>query len=262
MSDAYKQFLGGSLDPRKAIDKIWYDMLFEQNHPKFFHPDGFICFTGSQGSGKTLSAVQYIHKLVKRYPDVMLVTNCFLQFPDWQGTQIRYEGYEQMNAMDNGDKGIILFLDEIQAEFNSLESKKIDPAWFAVICQQRKRRIHVVGTAQLFSRVAKPWREQFTACIRCRGWFDLIQYNQVISLDDVEEDENGNIIKEKASLGKVWFRDPAIYEMYDTWERVERKESAKNERKRYRRSIEATDNLLPASSICDKPDRVGYTGDN
>ena len=77
-----------------------------------------------------------------------------------------------------------------------------------------------------------------------------------------EEDENGNIIKEKASLGKIWFRDPAIYDMYDTWERVERKESAKNERKRYRRSIEATDNILPACSICDKPDGVGNTCDN
>lgn len=227
MSEAYRQFLGGSLNPGRAIDKIAYDIAFEKAHPEFFHPDGFICFTGSQGSGKTLSAVQYIHKLVQRYPDVILVANCALRFPDWQGKVIRYQGYEQVQTLDNGYSGIILFLDEIQAEFNSLESHKIDPAWFSVICQQRKRRLHVVGTAQLFSRISKPWREQFTACIRCRGWFDLLQYNQVIGLDDVEEDENGNIVKEKASLGKLWFRDPAVYEMYDTWERVERKETAK-----------------------------------
>lgn len=230
MSSAYKEFLSGSLNPGKAIDKIAYDIQFAERHPDFFHPDGFICFTGAQGQGKTLSAVQYIHRLVQRYPAVVLVTNCFLSFPDWQGVQLRYEGYEQLQELDNGYRGIILFLDEIQAEFNSLESKKIDPSWFQVICQQRKRRLHVVGTAQLFSRVAKPWREQFTACIRCRGWFDLIQYNQVISLDDVEEDENGNIIKEKASLGKFWFRDPALYDMYDTWERVRRKEGERNVR--------------------------------
>lgn len=227
MSDAYKSFLGGSLNPRLAVDKIAYDISFSQDHVEFFHPDGFICFTGAQGSGKTLSAIQYIHKLVKRYPDVVLVANCAVRFPDWDGEVIRYAGYEQIQTLDNGYSGIILFLDEIQAEFNSLESHKIDPAWFSVICQQRKRRLHVVGTAQLFSRVSKPWREQFTACIRCRGWFDLIQYNQIISLDDVEEDENGNIIKEKASLGKIWIRDPKLYDMYDTWERVERKETAK-----------------------------------
>lgn len=226
MSEAYKNYLGGSLNPRIAINKIGYDIHFDETHPDYFHPDGFICFTGGQGSGKTLTAVQYIHKLVTKYPKVMLVTNCHVKFPDWEGMQIRYEGYEQMQKLDNGYHGIILFLDEIQAEFNSLESKKIDPAWFSVICQQRKRRIHVVGTAQLFSRVAKPWREQFTACIRCRGWFDLIQINQVISLDDVEEDENGNIVKEKASMTKIWFRNPELYDMYDTWERVERKESS------------------------------------
>lgn len=226
MSDAYKDYLSGSLNPRLALDKMAYDMEFRENHPDYFAPDGFICFTGSQGSGKTLSAVQYIHKLVRKYPNVILVTNCHLSYPDWEGRQYRYEGYEQIQKLDNGYEGIILFLDEIQAEFNSLESKKIDPAWFSVICQQRKRRLHVVGTAQLFSRVSKPWREQFTACIRCRGWFDFIQYNQVISLDDVEEDENGNIVKEKARLGKVWFRDPALYSMYDTWERVERKGTA------------------------------------
>lgn len=225
MSDAYKQFLSGSLDPRKAWDKLCYDFHFSETHPNFFHPDGFLCFTGAQGQGKTLSAVQYIHRLVLAYPEVLLITNCYLNFPDWNGVQLRYTGYQQMQQIDNGYKGVILFLDEIQAEFNSLESKKIDPAWFSVICQQRKRRIHVVGTAQLFSRVAKPWREQFTACIRCRGWFDFIQYNQVISLDDVEEDENGNIVSEKASMGRFWFRDPALYDMYDTWERVERKES-------------------------------------
>lgn len=231
MSDAYKDYLSGSLNPMRAIDKIAYDIHFEETHPEYFHPDGFICFTGSQGSGKTLSAVQYIHKLVLKYPSVVLVTNCYLNFPDWNGEQLRYEGYEQMQALDNGYKGIILFLDEIQAEFNSLESKKIDPSWFQVICQQRKRRIHVVGTAQLFSRVAKPWREQFTACIRCRGWFDLIQYNQIISLDDVEEDSDGNIISEKASFGKFWFRDPALYEMYDTWERVQKLNTINNKKK-------------------------------
>lgn len=262
MSEAYKQFLSGSLHPKIAINKVWYDMQFEQNHPDFFHPDGFICFTGQQGSGKTLSAVQYIHKIVNAYPKVMLVTNCHLNFPDWKGQQLRYTGYEQIQKLDNGDRGILLFLDEIQAEFNSLESKKIDPAWFSVICQQRKRRIHVVGTSQLFSRVAKPWREQFTACIRCRGWFDFIQYNQVISLDDVEEDENGNIIKEKASLGKIWFRDPAIYEMYDTWERVERKESATNGRNRNSNRNKGTGALLCSSSISNQSDSVGNSSDH
>ncbi len=229
MSDAYKHYLSGSLNPRKIIEKVKYDIQFEKEHPDFFHPDGFICFCGSQGAGKTLSAVQYIHKLVLEYPRVKVVSNCSLHFPDWEGEVIKYEGYEQMQKMDNGYEGIILFLDEIQAEFNSLESKKIDPSWFTVICQQRKRRLHVVGTAQIFERIAKPWREQFTACIQCRGWFGFVQYNRVICIDDVEEDERGNVVSTKTSDTRIWFREPALYTYYDTWERVERKESVKNE---------------------------------
>lgn len=237
MSDAYKRFLSGSLNPKKVIEKIQYDIKFAEEHPDFFHPDGFICFCGGQGAGKTLSAVQYIHKLVLQYPKVKIVTNCFLHFPDWEGEIVKYTGYEQMQNMDNGYEGIILFLDEIQAEFNSLESKKIDPSWFTVICQQRKRRLHVVGTAQVFERIAKAWREQFTACIVCRGWFDMVQYNRVICIDDVEEDESGNVASTKTTDTYFWLRDPALYEYYDTWERVERKESMKNERTRYRRNV-------------------------
>lgn len=239
MSDAYKSFLSGSKNPREAVNKIKYDRHFSKEHPEYFHPDGFICFTGAQGSGKSLSAIQYIHKLVKRYPDVILVANCKVQFPDWKGNVIRYTGYEQIAKLDNGYKGIILFLDEIQSEFNSLESKKIDPSWFTVISQQRKRRLHVVGTAQLFSRISKAWREQFTACIACRGWFDLIQWNRVISLDDIEEDENGNITSERASSSHIWFRSPELYDYYDTWERVARRESANNDNRRRKPGIAA-----------------------
>lgn len=237
MSDAFKNFLSGSKSPKKFIEKLKYDKQFAAEHPEYFHPDGFICFCGSQGAGKTLSAVQYIHKLVQRYPEVMICANCNIKFPDWNGTVIRYEGFEQVSKLDNGYKGIILFLDEIQSEFNSLESKKIDPSWFTVISQQRKRRLHVVGTAQVFERIAKCWREQFTAAIMCRGWFDFIQYNRVISIDDLEEDEKGELVTIKTTDSRIWFRDPAIYDFYDTWERVERKESAtKNDNRRYKRS--------------------------
>lgn len=224
MSDAYKHFLSGSKNPKRAVEKIQYDIQFERDHPEFFHPDGFICFCGGQGSGKTLSASQYIHELVLRYPKVKIIANCSLHFPDWDGEVIRYEGYEQVQNFDNGYAGIILFLDEIHAEFNSLESKKIDPAWFTVISQQRKRRLHVVGTSQVFERVAKCWREQFTACIICRGWFGIIQYNRVVCLDDIEENDKGDVMNYQTSDTRIWFRDVKVYDYYDTWERVERKE--------------------------------------
>lgn len=236
MSDAYRDFLGGSLNPKKIWEKIKYDYIFAQENPDYFRPDGFICFCGSQGSGKTLSATQYIHKLVQKYPKVKIVANCKLSFPDWEGEVIPYTGFEQISTLDNGYYGIILFLDEIQSEFNSLESAKIDPSWFTVISQQRKRRLHVVGTSQIFERVAKCWREQFTACIQCRGWFGFVQYNKVIDMDDIEYDERGEIASVGSVRSYIWFRSPELYNYYDTWQKIERKGSALHDSRRYKRS--------------------------
>lgn len=224
---AYEGYLSGSLNPRLIVDTIEYNKEFAREHPDFFEPSGFICFTGEQGAGKTISAVQYIHNLVLKYPRVQIIANCNIKFPDWDGEVIPYEGFAQVNAADNGYLGIILFLDEILAEFNSLESKKIDPSWFQVISQQRKRRLHVVGTAQVFNRIAKAWREQFSACIACRNLFDLVQINYLVERENVQEDESGNVTGYKASDRFIWFRNPELYSFYDTWERVEKKEGVK-----------------------------------
>lgn len=231
MNDSYKDYLSGSLNPKLVIDKIGYDIQFMDEHPEYFKPDGFICFSGGQGTGKTLSAVQYIHKLVLEYPAVKVVSNIALHFPDWNGEVIPYEGYEQVQYLDNGYAGIILFIDEIQILFNSLESARMNPNWFTVISQQRKRRLHVVGTSQVFERIGKCWREQFTACVLCDNWFGMIQYNRVASLKDVQyaEGNTDEIVKVPTSATYIWFRDPVLFDYYDTWERVEKLENKKKE---------------------------------
>lgn len=236
MSDAYRNYLHGSLNPKLAFKKIKYDIDFKKNNPEYFDPDGFICFCGSQGSGKTLSATEYVHNLVLKYPKALVVANCEFNFPDWDGSTIPYEGFEQIQMLDNGYYGIILFLDEIQSEFNSLESAKIDPSWFTVISQQRKRRLHVVGTSQIFERVAKCWREQFTACIICKSWFKIIQYNRVVDMDDIEYDERDEIASVGTDRVYIWFIDPRIFGYYDTYKKIERKGSATYDSRRYKRS--------------------------
>lgn len=215
------------MNPKYAVQTIQYNIEFRKEHPEFFDPSGFICFCGDQGAGKTISAVRYIHELVMKYPQVQIISNCNIHFPDWDGEVIPYKGFEQVNNADNGYAGIILFLDEIQAEFNSLESKRVDVSWFQVISQQRKRRLHVIGTAQVFDRISKAWREQFSACIACRNAFDLLQMNYLIEKNKVQEDDNGNVMGYEASESFIWFRDPRLFSYYDTWERVQRKEGVK-----------------------------------
>ena len=55
---------------------------------------------------------------------------------------------------------MLYFIDELHLELNSLESKNIDIDVMVEISQQRKQRKHIVGTSQVYMRLAKPIREQ------------------------------------------------------------------------------------------------------
>ena len=67
--------LRGSLNPKNLIDLAKYKRRFRKENPEYFYPEGLLVFCGSQGSGKTLSAVQYVKKLCIEYPRAILVTN-------------------------------------------------------------------------------------------------------------------------------------------------------------------------------------------
>ena len=92
-------------------DKVKYDFNFAKNNPDYFSPDGVIVFTGSQGSGKTLSAVRYLDNLCRLYPKALLVSNCMLRLPNYHGELLPYEGIPSLSKLDNGIYGIICFID-------------------------------------------------------------------------------------------------------------------------------------------------------
>lgn len=210
----------GSFKLRDALDKIKYDLAFSKTHPDYFHPDGCIVFTGSQGSGKSLSAVRYIDNLCRMYPKALVVSNCSLNLPNYHNDYLSYEGILKLSLLNNGEQGIICFIDEIQAEFSNLESKKVSPSVISVISQQRKRRLHVVGTSQILKRIAKPWREQLSCVVDCSSFLNLLQINSIVDFTSISEDSNGNLSSYKYRGREFFFRCPRLYEMYDTSERI------------------------------------------
>lgn len=192
---------------------------FAKAHPDYFHPDGLILFCGGQGEGKSLSAVRYISRVCKRYPKVQLCSNIALQIPDHEEV-IPYEGMEAVRKMNNGYEGILLFLDEIQIEFSNLE-KNYHPSIIQTVCQQRKRRLHIVGTTQMFKRLSKAWREQCNAIIDCKSWLNgRIQVNSLIDLGTIAEDSNGNLTTYDYAERSFWFRAKRYFDMYDTYQQV------------------------------------------
>ena len=171
------------------IDTFLFKRRQAKENPDRMECDGILCFCGEQGSGKTLSAVNYVYNLCRRYPKAKVCTNLLLTW-DLDNEIIPYFNPEQMLALDNGDSGIIFLLDEMHIEFNSLESKGMDVHIFELVSQQRKSRKHIVGTSQVFGRLAKHFREQFKYAVCCDNFMGLIFRQQIFKAANVSSGED------------------------------------------------------------------------
>lgn len=234
------------LKPTNIFRLIKYNHDFYKANPTYFRPDGLVVFVGPQGSGKTLSAVNYVYKLLELYPYALLVTNLELRDYPVDGKKVFYfENAEDLQKYSNGKNGVIFLIDEIQLYFNSLESKNINPEVMVQISQQRKQRKHIVCTSQVFGRMAKPLREQFDVVILCQKWPFGLQRNRLVDRDSIEGDNStGTNLKGKVRKTFWYFKSPDMFGRYDTYKVIETGKFAYNEE----RKVDIYGNQLPDNS--------------
>ena len=212
--------LDGSFNVFNIFRVMNYRRRFRKSNPTYFNPEGLLVFCGSQGSGKTLSAVQYVKKICELYPKCILCTNTkILGLPEYTRV-IEYEGIESLTKIENGKEGVLYFIDEIHLEFNSLESKNVPIEVMIEVSQQRKQRKHIVGTSQVYMRMAKPFREQIKNVVICKNFFKSIQFNRLIDGDSAIE-KNGKLVFNTVKYS-VWFHTPELYSSYDTYAKMKR----------------------------------------
>lgn len=125
-----------------------------------------------------------------------------------------------MKEIENGEQGVLYLIDEIHLEFNSLESKNIPIEVMIEVSQQRKQRKHIVGTSQVYMRMAKPLREQIKNVVTCRNFFKCIQWNRLID-GETSHEENGKLVFDTQKY-ILWFHTPKIYKTYDTYKKMKR----------------------------------------
>lgn len=262
-----KDALKNSLDPENLFKTLRYKWLDKRQHPLHFRTFGTCIFCGAQGEGKTLSAVQYVLKLCRMYPRAILVTNVAIKdrpfnaelvqdeegdyhlkslkdgryintstilldslFDYYKPVTVEYTGLDMLKNVCNAEYGVIYLIDEIHLELNSLESKNVDIEVMVEISQQRKQRKHIVGTSQVFMRMAKPLREQIHDIIICACWFGCIQFNKWIKGETATE-KNGKL--EAEVKGRfLWFHSPKYYEQYNTYTKMRRYNKEWNGRRR------------------------------
>lgn len=187
---------------------------FFNRDPDSFYTYGVHLFCGEQGSGKSISAAHFAKMTMERYPCAKLASNIDLNFQDSKITS-----WKNILTTNNGTKGQIIFLDEIQNWFSSNESKNFPPEMLTEITQQRKQRKIVIGTSQVFGRVSKPIREQITLLYKPLTIFGALTIVRVYKVD----------LKDDGTVEKMHFRrwyafvhDDELRNCYDTYEKVER----------------------------------------
>lgn len=134
-----------------AFDTLKYRRDFRREHPFYFNPCGTLIFSGPQGSGKTLSAVDYVTRIMEEYPHAILCTNTeFADYPfnavvapepngemsvrdyfshelithEWICDRlaenssyrvcVEYSGLDCLKWVNNGEYGVIFFIDEFE----------------------------------------------------------------------------------------------------------------------------------------------------
>ena len=251
MANEQKEFYLDELWPRKPLridnglrsHMSWQRWLAE--HPGYMHAEGTMIYCGPQGAGKTLSAVRYLMALMHRYPKAVVCTNIELtDYPfnahldsespggwkyDNEGGNlfgrakrpvVEYSGLECLKELSNGYEGVIYLIDELHLELNSLESKNIDIDVIVEISQQRKQRKHIIGTSQVFMRLAKPVREQVRDVVLCKCYFKRYQVNKWIDGETAVE-KDGKL--EAEIKKKSWFwHTPEMYHAYNTYAKMKR----------------------------------------
>lgn len=251
----------GSLNPINIYRYIKFMYNFRREHPNYFDADGLLMFVGAQGTGKTLSAVNYVYSLLEMYPMSKICTNLLLtdypvvtfeeyqdnkkwlvdllkmyKFDDKYIAKFLWDWYIKENRVypfndnddfiryGNGEYGVIFLVDEIQLYLNSLESRNINMDVVTQISQQRKQRKHIVCTSQVFGRMAKPLREQFSNVVACKKYMGCIQKNQLIDRDSIESDNSADTqITGKVKKSFWWIHNPyEMYRRYDTYYVIEK----------------------------------------
>lgn len=167
-----------------------------------------------------MSAVQYVKKLCIEYPRAILCTNTKISGLPAHTVVVDYEGIESLTKWENGTFGVIYFIDEIHLEFNSLESKNVPIEVMIEVSQQRKQRKHIIGTSQVYMRMAKPFREQIRNVVICKKLLGCIQFNRLVNGETAHE-VNGEL-KFDTTKFLLWFHSPKLYATYDTYAKMKR----------------------------------------
>ena len=205
----------GSILKRIFFDfpkQLAYDYL--TFNPDTFREYGFHLLTGKQGTGKTITLVYLLRRYQKMYPKLVVKTNMNYKYE--QGS---ISHWKDLVFSNNGIYGEIDVIDEVQNWFSSNQSKDFPTDMLQEITQQRKQRKMIIGTSQVFTRVAKPIRENVYLVYEPRTIFGCLTF--VRKYEPIMDDK-GVVVKSKPRGIFFFVHNKELRDSFDTYKKIEK----------------------------------------
>ena len=188
-----------------------FDLI--NRNPDEFRDYGFRLVEGKQGTGKTITVVYLLLHYKKMYPKLKIATNMNYKYEDKT-----INNWKDLVFSNNGVYGEIDVLDEIQNWFSCNQSKDFPPEMLQEITQQRKQRKMILGTSQVFMRVAKPIRENVYLVYSPITLFGCIT---IVRKFEPNLDEKGTLVSKKSRGFFFFVHNKKIREAFDTYKKIE-----------------------------------------
>ena len=150
-----------------------------------------------------------------------VVTNFKCTFADKE-----LKSLNDLLTIRNGEDGVVFVIDEIQNEFSSATSRDFPESLLSVITMQRKQCIHILASSQVFTRVAKPLREQCYEVVECRTFLGRWTNNKIYDAEDYNAIIDNPDPAKKFKLPKKerfsYIQHDDLRDCYDTYSIVQR----------------------------------------
>lgn len=227
-------------------------LYFKERKWKFFTEYGIDMYVGMFGHGKTLSMTHKARQLYALYGDsIDFISNFELK-------GIPYTPLVNFNQLvdlgeepKEGKQGTVVLIDEISSVLSHRNYASFPLELIGLLCQQRKRHVYIMCTAQRFFMVDKIWRSITTNVYDCNKYW---RFQHVCCYDawDYENAMNAQMVQK---LGhRWWFVRDIDFASYDTSQMISKdsvKEFISNEESIVRKGLDATVNEMAVA----KPSR-------
>lgn len=190
-----------------------YDLLLHIINGRKFNLYGVTCYCGRQGSGKTIGVVEKLEQIRKMFPKAIICTNI-----NYIGQDLPLTSWLQLLTLRNGEDGVVFVIDEVQN--NGLDWSKFPETLLQVVTMQRKQKIKIYVTAQVYKTVVIQLRRQTFEVIECKTFlgrwsrqkcYDAEEYNNIIDTATPEKR-----IKMQKKFKYSFIQNNFIRKLYDT----------------------------------------------